>query len=52
MKRRHDMPFGAECLNHGVRFRLWAPTARQVELCIENASKEIPWGAADTAGLS
>jgi maltooligosyltrehalose trehalohydrolase len=43
MKRRHDMPFGAECLNHGVRFRLWAPAARQVELCIEdNASKQIP----------
>lgn len=35
MKRRHDMPFGAECREDGsVRFRLWAPAARQVELCL------------------
>ncbi|MGA8619913.1 MAG: malto-oligosyltrehalose trehalohydrolase [Candidatus Sulfotelmatobacter sp.] len=34
MKRRHSMPFGAECLEDGgVRFRLWAPAARQIELC-------------------
>jgi maltooligosyltrehalose trehalohydrolase len=34
MKRRHDMPFGAECRDNGnVRFRLWAPAAKQVELC-------------------
>jgi malto-oligosyltrehalose trehalohydrolase len=35
MKRRHNMPFGAECLSDGrVRFRLWAPVARQVDLCL------------------
>lgn len=35
MKRRHEMPFGAECLaDGGVRFRLWAPAARAVELCL------------------
>jgi maltooligosyltrehalose trehalohydrolase len=35
MKRRHKMPFGAECRDDGsVRFRLWAPAARQVELCL------------------
>jgi malto-oligosyltrehalose trehalohydrolase len=35
MKRRHNMPFGAECLSDGsVRFRLWAPAARRVELCL------------------
>jgi maltooligosyltrehalose trehalohydrolase len=33
MKRRHNMPFSAECQDDGsVRFRLWAPAARQVEL--------------------
>jgi maltooligosyltrehalose trehalohydrolase len=39
MKRRHRMPFGAECRDDGsVRFRLWAPAARQVELCLEGAN--------------
>jgi maltooligosyltrehalose trehalohydrolase len=38
MKRRHDMPFGAECRSDGsVRFRLWAPAARRVELCLGSA---------------
>ena len=33
MKRRYNMPFGAECRDDGsVRFRLWAPAARKVEL--------------------
>ncbi len=31
------MPFGAQTQkNGGVRFRLWAPNARRVELCLEN----------------
>jgi maltooligosyltrehalose trehalohydrolase len=35
MKRRHDMPFGAECRQDGsVRFRLWAPAARHVEILL------------------
>jgi maltooligosyltrehalose trehalohydrolase len=34
-QRRHHMPFGAEVGAHGeVRFRLWAPAARQVELLL------------------
>ena len=38
MKRRHDTPFGAECRSDGsVRFRLWAPAARGVELCLGSA---------------
>ncbi len=43
MKRVHEMPFGACVLSDGkVRFRLWAPAARTVELCLENqASDEI-----------
>lgn len=32
----HGMPFGAEVQEDGrVRFRLWAPAARRVELCLE-----------------
>jgi hypothetical protein len=39
MKRRHNMPFGAEYRDDGtVRFRLWAPAARQVELCLAGSS--------------
>ncbi|HEY6350228.1 MAG TPA: malto-oligosyltrehalose trehalohydrolase [Candidatus Angelobacter sp.] len=35
MLRRHNMPFGAECTPDGqVRFRLWAPTARHVNVCL------------------
>ena len=38
MKRRYNMPFGAECRDDGsVRFRLWAPAADQVELCLAGA---------------
>jgi len=29
------MPFGAEIGSNGVRFSLWAPAARRVELCLE-----------------
>ncbi|MGO8793679.1 MAG: malto-oligosyltrehalose trehalohydrolase [Candidatus Sulfotelmatobacter sp.] len=33
MSRHHEMPFGAECRKDGsVRFRLWAPAAREVEV--------------------
>ena len=35
MKRVHRMPFGAECTNGGVRFRLWAPSARSVDLVLD-----------------
>jgi malto-oligosyltrehalose trehalohydrolase len=30
MKRHHELPFGAEIVADGVRFRLWAPAAKQV----------------------
>ncbi|MGA7290381.1 MAG: malto-oligosyltrehalose trehalohydrolase [Terriglobales bacterium] len=40
MKRRHKMPFGAECRDDGgVRFRLWAPAARKVELCLGDGNR-------------
>ena len=35
MKRAHPMPFGARLLDGGTtRFRLWAPSARRVELVL------------------
>ena len=40
MERKHTMPFGAEVLsNGGVRFRLWAPDAKRVTLCLENGRR-------------
>jgi malto-oligosyltrehalose trehalohydrolase len=37
MKRKHRMPFGAECREDGsVRFRLWAPKAQRVSVSLEN----------------
>ncbi|HZR70230.1 MAG TPA: malto-oligosyltrehalose trehalohydrolase [Burkholderiales bacterium] len=35
MRRRHEMPFGASPVDGGgARFRLWAPAAKTVELCL------------------
>ncbi|MFA7097756.1 MAG: malto-oligosyltrehalose trehalohydrolase [Gammaproteobacteria bacterium] len=45
MKRRHSMPFGAEVVDGGaVRFRLWAPAAARVDLCLERNGmvRELP----------
>jgi len=37
MKRKHVMPFGAECREDGsVRFRLWAPKLQRVEVALED----------------
>jgi maltooligosyltrehalose trehalohydrolase len=42
MKRRYSMPFGAECRDDGsVRFRLWAPAARRVEVCFDNGNRSM-----------
>ncbi len=38
MKRRHTLPFGAELVSDGVRFRLWAPDAKAVTLELEGAA--------------
>ncbi|MGQ4274713.1 malto-oligosyltrehalose trehalohydrolase [Terrihabitans sp. B22-R8] len=35
MQRIHDMPFGASVTPEGVRFSLWAPTARSVTLVVD-----------------
>src|ERR1700685_2452311 len=50
MKRRHNMPFGAEWGDDGsVRFRLWAPAAQKVDLCLagSSGSKVLSMGARD-----
>jgi len=37
MFRKHSMPFGAELLDDGtVRFRLWAPAAKEVTVLLES----------------
>src|SRR5262245_50606646 len=41
MQRMHSMPFGAELTREGVaQFRLWAPSARSVELRLRRGSEE------------
>jgi maltooligosyltrehalose trehalohydrolase len=45
-KRGHRMPFGAEILPGGkVRFRLWAPAARQVQLVLTEGGQDLPMPA-------
>ena len=40
MKRRHNMPFGAECRDDGnVRFALWAPAANQVDVVLSGSNQ-------------
>src|SRR6187200_8882 len=34
--RSHQMPFGAEVTNEGVRFRLWAPKHDRISLKVED----------------
>ncbi|MGH8614174.1 MAG: malto-oligosyltrehalose trehalohydrolase [Gammaproteobacteria bacterium] len=47
MKRVHCMPFGAQVLEDGrVRFRVWAPGARKVQLCLEGLAPEARLGMA------
>ena len=42
MRRVHLMPFGAEMTAEGVRFALWAPTARDVRLVLDGAEQPMP----------
>jgi len=42
VKRRHKMPFGAECRDdRSVRFSLWAPAARQVEVEVGDLDRPV-----------
>ncbi len=44
--RRHEpLGFGAECVEDGVRFRLWAPAARQVDVVLEDEGVVVPMDA-------
>jgi maltooligosyltrehalose trehalohydrolase len=47
MRRCHAMPFGAEVGPAGTRFRLWAPVAGEVSLCLEDGFEKAlrPAGA-------
>ena len=42
MRRVHSMPFGAEISQKGVRFALWAPTAREVALVLDGVEQPMP----------
>ena len=42
MRRAHSMPFGAQVEGDGrTRFRLWAPSAREVDLELEGAGAPL-----------
>ena len=43
MKRIHSMPFGAALVPDGVRFRLWAPAARRVEVGVGRTADGRAW---------
>ena len=40
-KRVHRMPFGAEVLPEGVRFRIFAPAADRIDLVLEGADQPL-----------
>lgn len=42
MRRVHKMPFGAVITDGGVRFALWAPTARDVSLILDGSEHPMP----------
>ncbi|MCF7972118.1 MAG: malto-oligosyltrehalose trehalohydrolase [Methylococcaceae bacterium] len=42
VRRDHFMPFGTQILDDGrVNFRLWAPGAKKVELCLQGLAPEV-----------
>ena len=57
MRRTHNMPFGAEIADDGVRFALWAPTAKDVALVVDGADHAFldageGWRRATVPGVS
>ncbi len=42
MRRAHNMEFGAEMVGGGVRFALWAPTAKSVDLVVDGIDHPLP----------
>ena len=52
MERSHSMPFGAQiCEDGAVRFRLWAPAAKTVDVCLGNNSGTLPLATLPLAKL-
>ena len=50
-RRYHHMPFGAQLVSdEGVRFRLWAPSAETVDVCLEKSEPQILAMAAEDDG--
>ncbi|HXF13908.1 MAG TPA: alpha-amylase family glycosyl hydrolase, partial [Terriglobales bacterium] len=48
MKRKHEMPFGAEIRDDGTaRFRLWAPKTFSVTLQLNNPERGLPMSLRD-----
>jgi malto-oligosyltrehalose trehalohydrolase len=47
MKRHHELPFGAELVPGGVRFRLWAPAAHVVTIAIDGRAACLPMDGAE-----
>lgn len=48
MRRRHEMPFGVELGADGTaRFRLWAPAASKVDVCLGHLRRPLPMTALD-----
>ena len=51
MKRRHEMKFGASVLpGGGAEFRLWAPAAKKVELCLQHGLEKKFFDMDDLGG--
>ena len=42
MRRSHAMAFGSEIAEDGVRFALWAPTAKTVGLVVDGGEHDMP----------
>lgn len=56
MRRTHAMAFGAQTEDDGVRFALWAPTAKDVTLVVDGGDVSIPnagqgWRRASVPGV-
>src|ERR1700732_2779279 len=45
MRRHHELPFGAELTSDGVRFRLWAPRAKEVAVRVDRPMGTVPMRA-------
>ena len=42
MRSKHQMPFGADITKEGVRFALWAPSAKTCSLSLDGETMTMP----------